>query len=169
MSRKRILLAFLLGALLAGVARDAATGAKCGGKFFNPVSDVAWRAMFPIKIGGIKVTPGEGTDTVNHFPLCFCGSPVPRVGIKVSFWEPVKLVEVVRHPGYFPSLGGRKLPLPSFAMAGAYGEGGGSRFRIDTQGHGTRGTCRCGERYQRIGRGDTRRRLRIGARPQIRG
>ena len=127
MSRKRILLLFLLGAVLAGAARHAAAGAKCGGRFFNPVSDVDWGAMFPIKIGGIKITPGEGTDTVNHFPLCFCGSPVPRVGIKVSFWEPVKLVEVVRHPGCFPSLGGRKLPLPSFAMAGAYGEGGGQR------------------------------------------
>jgi len=127
MSRKKILTALFLVALLPGAAREAAASAKCGGRFFNPISDVDWRAMFPIKIGGVAVTPGEGTDTVSHFPLCFCGSPVPRVGIKVSFWEPVKLIEVVRHPGCFPSLGGRKLPLPSFATAGTYGEGGGQR------------------------------------------
>ena len=127
MYRKKVLLALFLGALLVSAARDATASAKCGGRFFNPISDVDWGAMFPIKIGGVAVTPGEGTDTVNRFPLCFCGSPVPRVGIKVSFWEPVKLVEVVRHPGCFPSLGGRKLPIPSFAMVGAYGEGGGQR------------------------------------------
>ena len=118
-------LAAIAGLCLAISANGEAAGTKCGGRFFNPISDVDWRAMFPIKIGGIKTTPGEGTDTVSPVPLCFCGSPIPRVGIKVSFWEPVKLVEVVRHPGCFPSLGGRKLPLPSFAMSGAYGEGSG--------------------------------------------
>ena len=73
-----MLLALLLGALIVSTARDATAGGKCGGRFFNPVSDVDWKAMFPIKIGGVAVTPGEGTDTVSHFPLCFCGSPVPQ-------------------------------------------------------------------------------------------
>ena len=78
MYRKRVLLALFLGALLVSAARDAAASAKCGGRFFNPVSDVDWGAMFPIKIGGVAVTPGEGTDTVNRFPalfLRFPGSP----------------------------------------------------------------------------------------------
>ncbi len=108
------------------VPKSHATGAKCGGRFFNPILDVDWKAMFPIKIGGVKITPGSGTDTVSKFPLCFCGSPIPRIGIKISFWEPVKLVETVRHPGCFPSLGGLKLSLPSFSMTGNYGEGGGT-------------------------------------------
>lgn len=92
---------------------------KCGGRFFNPVLDVDWMGIFPIKIGGIKITPwGEDTDTVDKFPVCFCGSPIPRVGIKVSFWEPVRLIEVVRGPGCFPSLGGITLPIPKFAHRG---------------------------------------------------
>lgn len=126
MLHKKSFLAVLTCAFLVSTSAVAATSAKCGGRFFNPVLDVDWSAVFPIKMGGIAVTPGTGTDTVSKFPLCFCGSPVPRVGIKVSFWEPVKLVETVRHPGCFPSLGGVKLPLPSFAMTGTYGESGGS-------------------------------------------
>ena len=106
-------------------------GHRCRGQMrrevFQPGFGRRLEGHVPIKIGGVAVTPGEGTDTVSHFPLCFLRVTAPRVGIKVSFWEPVKLVEVVRHPGCFPSLGGRKLPLPSFAMAGAYGEGGGER------------------------------------------
>mgnify|MGYP000103159133 CR=1 FL=1 len=96
-------------------------GAKCGGRFFNPIGDVDWMGIFPIKIGGIRVTPwGEDTDTVDSFPLCFCYDPFPRVGIKVSFWEPVRLIEVVRGPGCFPSLGGLTIPLPSFAKRGGH-------------------------------------------------
>ena len=126
MRREKALFALLLAALITGAAGNAAADG-CGGRFFNPLSDVDWQAMFPIKIGGVAVTPGEGTDTVDRFPICFCGSPVPRAGIKISFWEPVALIEVVRRPGCFPSLGGRELPTPSFAMAGAYGDGGGQR------------------------------------------
>ena len=108
MSRKKILLALLFSAFLMSGARDTAAGTKCGGRFFNPVSDIDWRAMFPIKIGGVAVTPGEGTDTVNHFPICFCGSPVPRVGIKVSFWEPVKLDRGRKAPRMLPFARGQK-------------------------------------------------------------
>ena len=126
MFSKKAFLALLAGVLLAAAPESAGAEAKCGGRFFNPILDVDWKAMFPIKIGGIKITPGSGTNTVSKFPICFCGSPIPKIGIKVSFWEPVKLVETVRHPGCFPSLGGVKLPLPSFAMTGVYGEGGGS-------------------------------------------
>ncbi len=125
MFQKKLLLLILAGALITTAHQNSAAEAGCGGRFFNPVLDVDWSALFPIKIGGVKVTPGEGTDTVNKFPICFCGSPVPRVGIKISFWEPVKLVEVIRHPGCFPSLGGVKLSFPSFAVTGVYGESSG--------------------------------------------
>lgn len=77
MSRKRILLAFLLGALLAGAARDAAAGAKCGGKFFNPVSDVDWRAMFPIKIRGNKGNPRGGDRHGKPFSALLLRIPGP--------------------------------------------------------------------------------------------
>lgn len=33
----------------------------------------------------------------------------PRIGVAIGFWEPVRQVEVVRHPWCFPSLGGLSL------------------------------------------------------------
>lgn len=38
-------------------------------------------------------------------PLCTCTSPV-RLGVKMSFWEPIRMVDVVRKPYCFVSLGG---------------------------------------------------------------
>ena len=78
MSQKRILTALFLIALLASTARDAAAGAKCGGRFFNPVSDVDWRAMFPIKIGGVSVTPGRGNRHRKPFPYLFLRVAGPK-------------------------------------------------------------------------------------------
>ncbi|MGE5443562.1 MAG: TraU family protein [Ignavibacteriales bacterium] len=99
------------------------SSATCGGRVFNPITDVDWMGIFPIKIGGIPVVPiGEDTNTVSPFPpfcICFDGI-IPRIGIKVSFWEPIRLIEVVRGPGCFPSLGGITIPIPSFAKRGAH-------------------------------------------------
>lgn len=70
---------------------------KCNGRFVNSVSDICWSCMFPIKIGGIRMSPsGEDTDGERNF-FCTCGSPVPRVGIQISFWEPVRLIDVTRN------------------------------------------------------------------------
>ena len=77
----------------------------CVGKFVNPVTDICWSCIFPITIAGLRVSkPGE--DTANpQRPLCFCKDP-PRVGIPISFWEPVRLVDVTRTPYCMVSMGG---------------------------------------------------------------
>ena len=70
---------------------------KCNGRFVNPVSDICWSCLFPITIGGIKVSPsGEDTGNLRNL-LCTCGHPVPRIGIPISFWEPVRLIDVTRN------------------------------------------------------------------------
>jgi len=83
----------------------------CPGNVFNPITDVDWMGVFPIKIGGVTVAGfgQEDTRTVSVNPVCVCSDPLPRVGIPVSFWEPVRLLEVVRQPYCFPSLGGLDL------------------------------------------------------------
>ena len=88
----------------------ADASAKCAGSFLNPITDVCWSCMFPIKIAGIKlgnsniVEPPDPADK----PVCFCPAPPPafvRIGLPISFWEPARFVETVKDPYCFPSLG----------------------------------------------------------------
>lgn len=87
-------------------------GAICKGSFLNPITDVCWQCIFPIKIGGVMIgkSPGaiaEPPDPANK-PICVCPAPPPifyRYGISLSFWEPARFIETVKDPFCFPSLG----------------------------------------------------------------
>lgn len=110
MRRNRwVIVTFIFTLLLFAAVPDASA---CPGRVFNPVTDVDWMGVFPIKIGGITVAGfgQEDTETVNPSPVCFCADRPPPLnvtpGIPVSFWEPVYLIEVTRDPYCFPSLGG---------------------------------------------------------------
>jgi conjugal transfer pilus assembly protein TraU len=81
----------------------------CVGKFTNPITDICWSCIFPISIGNITIYSGGREDTKNpSSPICVCESPliVPRVGITIGFWEPVRLAEVTRTPYCMVGLGG---------------------------------------------------------------
>ncbi|HJD59648.1 MAG TPA: TraU family protein, partial [Rickettsia endosymbiont of Omalisus fontisbellaquei] len=64
----------------------------------------------PITIGGVKIAKSNMPDT--HTPrstICFCAKPnssIPSPGMPVSFWEPVRLVDVTKSPMCMVSLGG---------------------------------------------------------------
>lgn len=72
---------------------DVQNASACLGRIFNPVTDVDWMGVFPIKIGGITVASfgGEDTETVGTSPICFCSDRPPPLnvlpGIPVSFWR----------------------------------------------------------------------------------
>lgn len=71
--------------------------------------------IFPIKIGGVTIASFSGLEdvsTVSNVPICVCTDPFPRIGIKVSLWEPIALLEATSIPSCSPSLG-MSLPLPS--------------------------------------------------------
>ncbi len=87
----------------------------CTGKFANPITDICWSCMFPIRFGGMDLVSMGQEDTPNPggSPICACPSQL-RVGFKVSFWEPVRRVDVVRRPFCMTSLGGVELD-PGFA------------------------------------------------------
>lgn len=86
-----------------------APAATCTGKFANPITDICWSCVFPIRIGGVSIASLDQEDTPNPGDIaCACGNP-PRVGIAVSFWEPVRRVDVVRSPFCMTSLGGISL------------------------------------------------------------
>lgn len=98
----------------------AAAAPTCVGKFMNPISDICWSCIFPITIGGIPILTMRQEDN-NSTPktiICMCSGswPVP-IGIIVSFWEPLHLIEAVRAPYCFPSLGGKSMNLGVTAPA----------------------------------------------------
>ena len=85
--------------------------AVCNGTFINPVNDVCWSCMFPIKIGGVSYgramvdTQSEPADEVSA-PACACPSGTKIIiGLSVVFWEHARLIETVKDPYCFPALG----------------------------------------------------------------
>ena len=94
----------------AGAAGIDGTPGKCTGKFVNPITDVCWSCLFPLSVGGLKIMPSDRPDTDNpDLPICACGSPLPRIGVAMGFWEPVRLADVTMKPWCFASLGGKKI------------------------------------------------------------
>ena len=119
---------FLLGAALLGVALPgAALGQACTGRFVNPLTDVCWECLFPISIGAVGIGAAAGApDTPNPpSPLCYCGTPIPRVGLSVGLWEPARLIDVSRAPYCFSNLGGLTIDPGLPAGRGKTGSSGG--------------------------------------------
>ena len=118
------LAAFVLAAVLWS---GAASGQSCTGRFVNPISDVCWECLFPISIGPIRMGSASGApDTPNPgSPICFCGSPIPRIGLSLGVWEPARLMDVSRKPWCFPNLGGLTIDPGLPAARGKTGSSGG--------------------------------------------
>lgn len=93
---------------------SAAPQAVCGmkGRYYNPLTDVDYTAVFPIKLGEITLAPG-GADQVasgpGASPLCCCSNPFPYTGLRLKLWEPIGLIETTRSPFCFQSLGGQQM------------------------------------------------------------
>lgn len=121
--RKLPAFAVALASLLLGASTAYAA---CFGAFLNPVTEVCWHCILPIKIGGQVIVPGIEADTVDlsSSPVCVCPTPVgPRPGITFSFWEPARFIEVVKTPFCFPSIGvGMTNPAGGMLVGGSEAE-----------------------------------------------
>ncbi len=116
--------------------------AICGGKGMNPMSDVCWECIFPIKIAGMSIGAGmtEGlpdSPDAASYPICICPFPPPvyyRTGISISFWEPARLAETVKDPFCFPSIGQSVSgsPVSTAELRGTTDESGGNQDSINT-------------------------------------
>lgn len=93
---------------------------QCVGRLVNPVTDICWSCLFPLTLGSANLYSSHVPDLKNPTtPMCACqGIGVPRPGLAVGFWEPAEMVEVVRKPYCFPSLGGVMLGPKSLKHAG---------------------------------------------------
>ena len=68
----------------------------------------------------MKIWPSSRPDTENPaLPICLCATPIPRIGIAIGFWEPVRLADVSMKPWCFVNLGGLKLD-PGFDIGQKY-------------------------------------------------
>jgi conjugal transfer pilus assembly protein TraU len=96
---------------------------SCSGRIPNPVTDIAWISIFPIKIGGTTIASFGQEDIGSSAPaVCGCPTPTPpffRIGMGLSFWEPARAVEVTTTPLCSPLLGG--IPLGTVANLGRRG------------------------------------------------
>lgn len=97
-----------LGLLLQSPLSSA--GENCSGRVINPVTDICWTCIFPVRLGkSVRLSKtGMLPDADTNAPsFCMCDL---KPGLNMSFWEPIRTVEIVRTPGCSPSLGGIKLP-----------------------------------------------------------
>lgn len=96
------------------------------------LTDICWDCMFPIKIAGfIEVGNSSGNDIPSEAyddPLCYCTKKLdlPQIGYSLGFWQPARLVELVRTPGCLMSLNGTKAELGSSSKYGTTSETDGS-------------------------------------------
>src|ERR1700722_6126007 len=75
------------------------------GKFIiNPITDICWECIFPITISGVNVTPAYADQVSYSKAVCVCPGIPPKVGVPLTFWEPVRLVDVTRHAYKFLGL-----------------------------------------------------------------
>ena len=89
------------------------------------VTDICWDCLFPIRIAGLtiggpssRVPPNANT---NLTCICSLAGGFPQLGMAMGFWEPARLIEVVRTPGCSPVLGGTVLPSFNPLQLGSHG------------------------------------------------
>ncbi|HRJ52241.1 MAG TPA: TraU family protein [Candidatus Thiothrix moscowensis] len=108
MTRRLIMLLLILVVTLPALVQAN----TCQGKFPNPLTDIYWKGIFPLRIGPLSASFGQ-EDYGDTPPLiCTCPAPAPifvRIGIGISFWEPARVAEVVKKPFCSPLLGGATL------------------------------------------------------------
>lgn len=102
------------------------------------VTKADYTAMFPLKVAGIPLAHGRIPDAFSSVvsPICICPAPPPvfkRIGFPVGFYEPNKLIEVVKDPYCFPLMG-FGLTSSSGTIGGTSGEGVGNQSTF-FQGH----------------------------------
>ncbi len=106
---RQVATALLLFAL--SLASPAHASSCPTGAVFNPITKVRWTCIFPITIGGVKIGTFDKLASSldaqsSSSPVCACRKGATFwFGVKVSFWSPSRMVDVVTEPGCMMALG----------------------------------------------------------------
>jgi conjugal transfer pilus assembly protein TraU len=93
----------------------------CEGTILNPITDISWENIFPMSVGGVVELGGDskyshGTGS----PICTCArTAIPMVGVKVSFWEPARIIDTVKDPFCMMPFGQSIAPAGQLSVKGA--------------------------------------------------
>lgn len=109
--QKNSFVAAVIIGLIFGFAAQGS--AKCGnGGFLNPVADISYNNIFPLKIASIPIGTNNSDMVEPEDPadqsVCYCPLPPPvfeRVGISIGLWEPAHYIETVSQAWCMPSFG----------------------------------------------------------------
>lgn len=89
--------------------------------FINPLTDVCWECLFPITVSGVNVFPGNQDLSDHANRMCVCPGVPPKVGVPLTFWEPMRMVDVTRHAYKLIGLGGIQVGNDSIRSKGTVG------------------------------------------------
>lgn len=92
------------------------------GSIVNPFTEVCWECLFPITISGVNVMPGTNDLTTHNSRICTCAGTPPKVGVPLTFWEPMRLIDVTRHAYKLIGLGGISIGNESVKNRGSIGQ-----------------------------------------------
>jgi len=102
------MLAALTVVMLLGLTVFAGPAAAvCKGTFVNPLTDVSWECMFPIRLAGVRVSPSApDPEAYISTPLCACQEgQFTRIGMVIGFREPAYMVDVTKDAWCFAGFG----------------------------------------------------------------
>ncbi len=130
MIRVLIMLALFFGASFPSLA-------ECNGTFINPITDISWRCIFPMRIGGV-VSLGSGEETPSSYdsPVCVCrAGPIATIGLKTSFWEPKRIIDTVSDAFCMVPLGASLSAANAGTLNGSWHSGDGTGGKAFAQAH----------------------------------
>ncbi|MBB6117750.1 conjugal transfer pilus assembly protein TraU [Rahnella inusitata] len=110
------------GSLLASVFNTliSPAHAECNSSFINPITDIGWSCIFPMRIAGVQIIGGEENPSNSNSPICVCkGGTVSTLGLRTSFWEPKRIIDTVSDPYCMMPLGtSLNIPKPGTLAGG---------------------------------------------------
>lgn len=96
----------LFTVVIAQLAIKNTLAGQCG-PALNPISDINWQCVFPIRTGGVAEYANGQPDPSNETeePVCTCSiGGIPYFGISASYWEPFAIMDSVVDPWCFMPL-----------------------------------------------------------------
>ncbi|AJC92198.1 conjugative transfer system protein TraU [Campylobacter subantarcticus LMG 24377] len=107
-------------------------------QILNTLTDICYSCIFPLAIAGIQVIHGPMPDPqgVVGSPICICPAPPPlfiRIGIPIGYFEPDRMIDVVKDPYCFMGMG-FEMPSMGSISSGTKGDGA-DRQRVFYQSH----------------------------------